>query len=48
MKLRIFIRRLHELNTYYELFPADAEGKETASFSVDEIMDILYHSMPTT
>ena len=48
MKLRNFISRLQELNTYLEKFPPDAEGQETAPLPADEIMDIIYHSKPTT
>ena len=40
MKLHSFI--------YLEEIPPDTEGQETASLSADEIMDIIYHSMPTT
>ena len=38
MTLRSFISTLQELN---------AEGQETAPLPADEIMDIIYHSMPT-
>ena len=48
MKLRNFISRLQELNAYLEEFPSDTEGQETASLPADEILDIIYHSMPTT
>ena len=48
MKLRSFISRLHELNLYLEEYPPDTEGQETALLSADEIMDIIYHYMPTT
>ena len=48
MKLRSFISRLQELNAYLEEFPSDTEGQETASLPADEILDIIYHSMPTT
>ena len=48
MKLRSFISRLQELNAYLEEFPPDTEGQETAPLPADEIMDIIYHSMPTT
>ena len=47
MKLCSFISRLQELNAYLEEFPPDTEGQETAPLSADEIMDIIYHSMPT-
>ena len=36
------------MNTYLEEFPPDTEGQETAPLPADEIMDIIYHSMPTT
>ena len=48
MKLRSFISKLQELNAYLEEFPPDTEGQETASLPADEILDIIYHSMPTT
>ena len=48
MKLRSFITSLQEMNAYLEDFPLDTEGQETAPLSADEIMDIIYHSMPTT
>ena len=48
MKLRTFISRLQELNAYLEEFPPDTEGQETAPLSADEIMDTIYHFMPTT
>ena len=48
MKLRSFISRVQELNAYLEEFPPDTDGQETAPLSADEIMDIIYHSMPTT
>ena len=36
------------MNAYLEEFPADKEDQETAPLPADEIMDILFHSMPTT
>ena len=48
MKLRSFISRLQESNAYLEEFPPDTEGQETATLSADEIVDIIYYSMPTT
>ena len=48
MTLRSFSSRLQELNAYLEEFPPDIEGQESASLPADEIMDIIYHSMPTT
>ena len=43
-----FISRLQELNAYLEEFQPDTEGLETAPLLADEIMNIIYHSMPTT
>ena len=48
MKLRSLISRLQKLNAYLEKFPPDIEGQETALLPADEIMDIIYHSMPNT
>ena len=42
------LRRLQELNAYLEEFPPNIEGQETATLSADEILDIIYHYMPTT
>ena len=36
------------MNTYLDKFPSDTEGQKTAPLPADEIMDIIYHSMPTT
>ena len=47
MKLRSFISRLQELNTYLEEFPPSIEGQEAKPLPADEIMNIIYHSMPT-
>ena len=47
MKLCSFISRLQEWNICLEKFPPDTEGQETALLPSDEIMDIIYHSMPT-
>ena len=47
MKLRIFISRLQELIAYLADFPLDTEGKESSPLPADEIIDIIYHSMPT-
>ena len=47
MKLRSLISKLQELNTYLEEFPPDTEGQETAPLPADEIIDIIYHSIPT-
>ena len=48
MKLCSFISRLQELNAYLEEFPPNIDGQKTARLSADEIMDIIYHSMPNT
>ena len=40
--------RLQDLKAYLAEFPPDTEGQETLLPSADEIMDITYHSMPTT
>ena len=48
MKLCSFISRLQELNVYLAEFPPDLGRQETASLPVDKIMDIIYHSIPTT
>ena len=48
MKLRCFISRLQQLNTYLWEFPPDIEGQEIASLPANGIMDIIYHSMSTT
>ena len=48
MKLCSFISRLQELNVYLVQFPPDTEGQETAPLPANEIMDIIYHSKPTT
>ena len=47
VKLCSFIGRLQELNTYLAEFPPDTEGKETAPLPGNDIMIIIYHSMPT-
>ena len=47
MKLRSFISRLQKLYIYLEEFPPDTEGQEIASLPAYEIMDFIYHSIPT-
>ena len=47
MKLHSWISRLQELNAYLKDFPPDAEGQQTVPLPADEIMDIIYHAMPT-
>ena len=46
MKLCSFVSRLQELNTYSGELTPDALVQETSPFSTDELMDIIYHSMP--
>ena len=46
MKLCCFISRIQELNAYLEDFLTDTEGQETEPLPADEVMDIIYHSMP--
>ena len=48
IKLYSFISRLQELNAYLAEFLPDIEGKKSQFLSADEIMDIIYQSMPTT
>ena len=48
MKLHSFISKLQELSAYLEEFPPATEGQETAPLAADDIMDIIYRSMPTT
>ena len=48
MKISSFISRLQKLNAYFEDFLTGTECQETAPLSTDGIMDIIYHSMPTT
>ena len=48
MKLHIFVIRLQELIAYLEDFPPDTEGHEIKLLSTNEIMDIIFYSMPTT
>ena len=47
IKLHSFISRLQELNAYLEEIMADTDGQETAPLPANEIMDTIYHSMPT-
>ena len=48
MKLCNFIHRLQELNIYLEEFHPDKERQESAPLPADEIIDSIYHSIPTT
>ena len=34
------------MNAFLEEFPPDTEGQETVPLPADDIMDIIYHSMP--
>ena len=36
------------MNDYLEEFPLGIEGQETTPLPADEIMEVLYHSMPST
>ena len=36
------------MNAYLEEFPPYTEGQKTAPLPADEILDIIYHSMPIT
>ena len=36
------------MNAYLEEFSLDIEGQETAPLPANEIMDIIFHSTPTT
>ena len=47
MKLYSFISRRQEVNAYLEEFSPDTEGQEIEPLPADEIMDIIYHSIPT-
>ena len=48
MKLWGFVSRLQELNAYFKEFPPDAPRKEIEPLFKDEVMCIIYHSIPTT
>ena len=48
MILHSFISRLQDLNACLEELPPDTEGQETAPLPADKIMDIIYHTIPTT
>ena len=36
------------MDAYLEEFPPDTEGQESVPLPADEIMDIIYHTMPAT
>ena len=42
-----FISRLKELNAYLAEFSCDTAGQATTPLPADEVMDIIYHSIPT-
>ena len=44
----IKLHSFQELNVYLEDFLPDTEGQENEPLPADEIMDIIYHSMPIT
>ena len=48
MKVRSFITRLIQLNTYLPFFPPDHPGQLVISHSDDDIKEILYHTIPNT
>ena len=48
MKLCSFVGSFQDLNDYLGEFPSDTEEQETESLYTDDVMDIFYHSMPTT
>ena len=48
MKLPSFISRLQELNAYLEEFLPDTDGQETVPLPADNIINIIYHSIPIT
>ena len=48
MTLGSFVSRLQEFNAHLGEFPYDAPGQETPTLSTDEVMDIMYRSVPTS
>ena len=48
IKLSTFISRLQKLNKYFEGFLHSTSGQEIFPLPMDEIMDMIYHSMSTT
>ena len=48
MKVRIITTRLIQLSTYLPHFPPDHIDQLGTSYPNDDIMEILYHSMPNT
>ena len=48
MKLCSFISKVQELNAYLGELPSNTEGQTVIPLPSDEIMDIIYHSMPVT
>ena len=47
MKIHNLMSKLQELNTYLEEFLPDVPGQKTTPLPIDEIIDIVYRSMPT-
>ena len=43
----MYVSKLHELITYLEEFLTDTPGQEIESLSTDEVVDVIFHSMPT-
>ena len=48
MKLHTLISTLQELNIFLGEFSPDTPRQETGPLPTDEIMDIIYHCIPTT
>ena len=46
-KLCTFISRLQELSAFLEEYLPDAPGQVTTPFPADEIINIIYYSIPT-
>ena len=46
-QLHSSISRRQKMNANLEKFPLDTEDQQTSPLPTDEIMDIIYHSMPT-
>ena len=46
--ITLVLSKPQELNTHLEDFPPYTEGQDISPPPTDEIMDIIYHSMPTT
>ena len=48
MKLGNFVNKFQQQNAYLGEFSPDTMGQETTPLPTDEIMNIIYQSMPTT